>query len=99
MTGEFTGLEKYLLCLGFVVHYLETVQDKEDKRHAMLGHIISERIFKKYTNLSADETEVLQKKLSKFSVQHEMIALTDEILAELEADRKKAIHTPLKDEN
>ena len=85
---EFTGLEKYLLCLGFIIHYIETVQGKEDTRHEMLGHIISERIFKKYTSMSADETKVLQKKITKFSVQHEMTALADEILAELAENRK-----------
>ena len=81
MTNEFNGTEKFLMCLGFLAHYAETIP--RTAKHIAFLELLSHRIFSKYTSITKDEARLIQEKLNNFSVNNEIGELVNELDYEL----------------
>jgi len=81
MTVELTGDEKYLVCIGFVACFLETMP-RTEKHFAMIEEVQA-RIYAKFTNNNLEKTLAIQEKIRNFNTSEEMDSILTEIANEL----------------
>lgn len=73
---ELTGLEKYLMCMGYLMHLTDMAISQGKPVSARVMAEVSTRLDEKFTNHTVDETSILLDKIQRFScteIMHDII--------------------------
>jgi len=79
MALEFTGDEKFFLCIGYLQHLKDMAKENKSPISTRVLSEVSARIEEKFTNNTMDETNNFIKKLTNFSCSEIMKDIVNEI--------------------